>query len=378
MKTLSGQTDLRGAFRAFSRTITGYFAGLDVPLLAGVALMGIIAALNLYGIGGADHTLFRRQVVLAAVGLVVMVLVSLVNYRYLKNHTLPVLVFYGVSFALLASTLFFSEIRNIRAWIQIGGFQFEPSELMKLGVVILMAKYFSARHVHITQFRHVVASGIYCALPAFVVLRQPDLGSAVIIMVVWLVMLMSVGIRMRHLFLLVTVGVVGAYMAWIWALAPYQKERIQAYINPYSDPTGYGYHIIQSEVAIGSGGLWGRGLGRGSQATLGFLPEPYNDFAFAALVEQFGLAGAVVVLGLMVFIIWRVLRIGRNSGNNFARLYCVGVGTVIFSHAAISTAVNTGLLPITGIPFTLLSYGGSHLLTVMVALGFVQSIKRYG
>lgn len=378
MTTLSGHTELRGVFRAFSKTLAGYFVGLDIPLLVGVALMGVIAALNLYGIGGADHTLFRRQVVLAGVGLIVMVLVSLVNYRYLKNHTLPVLVFYGVSFALLASTLFFSEIRNIRAWIQFGGFQFEPSELMKLGVIILMAKYFSARHVHIKQFRHVVASGIYCALPALVVLRQPDLGSAVIIMIVWLVTLVSVGIRMRHLFLLITVGVVGAYMAWIWVLAPYQKDRIQAYINPYSDPTGYGYHIIQSQVAIGSGGMWGRGLGQGSQATLGFLPEPFNDFAFAALVEQFGLAGAVVVLGLMVFIIWRVLRIGRESGNNFARLFCVGVATVIFSHAAISASVNTGLLPITGIPFTLLSYGGSHLLSVMVALGFVQSIKRYG
>jgi len=378
MTTLSGRTGLRGAFRACSKFLSGYFAGLDIPLLIGIALMGVISALNLYGIGGADHTLFRRQVVLAAVGLIVMVLVSAVNYRHLKNHTLPVLVFYGISFALLASTLLFSEIRNIRAWIQIGELQFEPSELMKLGIVILMAKYFSARHVHIKQFRHVVASGIYCALPALVVLRQPDLGSAVIIMIVWVVMLMSVGIRMRHLFLLVTVGVIGAYMAWIWALAPYQKDRILAFINPYSDPTGYGYHIIQSQVAIGSGGLWGRGLGQGSQATLGFLPEPYNDFAFAALVEQFGLAGAVVVLGLIVFIVWRVLRIGRTAGNNFARLFCVGIATVIAAHATISASVNTGLLPITGIPFTLLSYGGSHLLSVMVALGFVQSIKRYG
>lgn len=378
MTTISGRTGLREAFRGYSKAIVGSIARLDVPLVVGVALMGTIASLNLYGIGGADHTLFRRQVVLACIGVVVMVVVSLANYRHLKNHTLPVLVFYGISFALLTSTLFFSEIRNIRAWIQIGGFQFEPSELMKLGIIILMAKYFSARHVHIKQFRHVIASGIYCALPAMVVLRQPDLGSAVIIMIVWVVMLVSVGIRMRHLFILVTVGVVGAYLAWIFALAPYQKDRILAFINPYSDPTGYGYHIIQSQVAIGSGGVWGKGLGEGSQATLGFLPEPYNDFAFSAFVEQFGMVGAVVVVGLMVFIVWRVLLIGRESGNNFARLMCVGVGTVIFSHAVISTSVNTGLLPITGIPFSFLSYGGSHLLSLSVALGFVQSIKRYG
>lgn len=370
--------DLRNAFRGFKRILSGWFRGPDIPLLIAVAAMRCISSLNLYGIGGADHTLFQRQVVLALVGLVLMIAVSTANYRYLKDNSLSVLVFYGVSLALLASTLFFSEIRNIRAWIVVGGQQFEPSELMKLGLIILLAKYFSQRHVHIRQFRHIAVSGLYAAAPALVVLRQPDLGSAVIIVILWVVMLLSVGIRMRHFFLIVISGLVAAYLAWIWVLVPYQKERILAFLNPYSDPTGYGYHIIQSQVAIGSGGIWGRGLGNGSQSTLGFLPEPYSDFAFAAYTEQFGIIGAVVVIALMGFIVWRVLRIGRESGNNFARLLCVGVAMVIFSHVVISISVNTGLLPITGIPFTLLSYGGSHLLSVMMALGFVQSVRRYG
>ncbi|MCC6934593.1 MAG: rod shape-determining protein RodA [Candidatus Yanofskybacteria bacterium] len=370
--------DPRSVFRAIRRTVVLALAGSDVPLIIGVCAMGVLSALNLYGIGGVDHTLFRRQVVLVAIGVALMVVMSFVNYRYLKNHTLPVLVFYGGALTLLASTLLFSEIRNIRAWIQIGGFQFEPSELMKLAVVVLLAKYFSQRHVHIRQFRHIVVSGLYAAIPAVVVLQQPDLGSAAIIMIVWLVMLVSVGMRMRHLFLLGAVGVVGAYMAWIWALAPYQRDRISAFIDPYADPTGYGYHIIQSKVAIGSGGVWGAGLGKGSQATLGFLPEPYNDFAFAALTEQFGAVGAIGALGILAFIVWRILRIGRFSDNNFARLFCVGIGTVIFAHTFISASVNMGLLPITGIPMTMLSYGGSHLLSIMIALGFVQSIQRYG
>jgi rod shape determining protein RodA len=357
--------------------VVRWFSGIDPYLLAGVAAIGCIAALNVYGIGGIDHTLFRRQIMLVGAGLIMMVVMSLVNYRYLKNHSLPVLVLYGTTLALLTSTLFFPEIRNIRAWIQIGGFQFEPSELMKLGVIVLMAKYFSQRHVHIRQFRHIVVSGIYCALPALMVLQQPDLGSAVIIIVVWLVMLLSVGIRMRHLFVLAIVGLIGAYLAWIWALAPYQKDRILAFIDPYQDPTGYGYHIIQSQTAIGSGGLWGRGLGQGSQSMLGFLPEPYNDFAFASFTEQFGLVGAAGVIVLIVFIVWRVLRIGQQSNNNFARLFCVGVATVIFAHTTISIAVNTGFLPITGIPMTFLSYGGSHLISVMLALGVVQNIRRY-
>lgn len=370
--------DLRSVFRGSRRILAGWFAGLDLGLLGAVAAMGAIAALNLYGIGGADHTLFQRQVALASIGLVVMVLVSMVNYRYLKDHSLPVLAFYGVSLILLTSTLFFEPLRNIKAWIIVGGQSFEPSELMKLGLVILLAKYFSQRHVHISQFRHILISGFYAAAPAIVVLRQPDLGSAVILVIVWVVFLLAVGIRMRHFFLIATGGLVGAYGAWIWALAPYQKDRILAFINPYSDPTGYGYHIIQSQVAIGSGGFWGRGLGQGSQAVLGFLPEPYNDFAFSALTEQFGLLGAAVVLALLAFIVWRVVKIGSESGNNFARLLCVGVATVIFAHVVVSVSVNTGLLPITGIPLTLLSYGGSHLLSVMVALGFVQSIRRHG
>ncbi len=370
--------DLRSLFKDFKRVVAGWFSGLDGALLLAVVCVGCIAALNLYGIGGADHTLFRRHVVLAVAGLGVMILVSMTNYRYLKDHSLSVLAFYGFSLVLLASTLLFSEIRNIRAWITIGGQQFEPSEIMKLGLVILLAKYFSQRHVHIGQFRHIIVSGLYAAAPAFVVLRQPDLGSAVILLIVWVVMLLSVGVRMRHFFLIVVTGLVGAYLAWIWALAPYQKDRILAFVNPYSDPSGYGYHIIQSQVAIGSGGLWGRGLGQGSQATLGFLPEPYNDFAFAALTEQFGFAGAAIFIGLVSFIVWRVLRIGRESSNNFARLLCVGVATVIFAHMVIGVGVNTGLLPITGIPLSLLSYGGSHLLSIMVGLGFVQSVHRYG
>lgn len=370
--------DLKSSFRDSKRSVRNYLASVDVPLLMGIVLMGAISVLNLYGIGGADHTLFRKQIVLIVLGLGLMALCSWANYRYLKNYSGPVVAVYILSLILVAMPLFFTAIRNIRAWIVIGGYTFEPSELAKLAFVILMAKYFSQRHVHINQFRHIVVSGIYCAIPTLIILLQPDLGSAVILLIVWAVMLLSVGINKRHLFLLAVVAIIGAYLAWIFALAPYQKERISAFINPYSDPTGYGYHIIQSQAAIGSGHWFGAGLGKGSQATLGFLPEPYNDFAFAALGEQFGIAGMAVVLGLMGVIVWRILIIGGRATNNFARLYCVGTATVILAHVVISASVNIGLLPITGIPFSLLSYGGSHLLALMIALGTVQSIERHG
>lgn len=370
--------DLKSSFRAFRHAIANYSASIDVPLFVGVIVMGVISILNLYGIGGADHTLFRKQIILIVLGLGLLIICSWANYRYLKNYSGPVIVVYVISLILVAMPLFFTAIRNIRAWIVIGGYTFEPSELAKLAFVILMAKYFSQRHVHINQFRHIVVSGVYCAIPTLIILAQPDLGSAAILLIVWVVMLLSVGISKKHLFLLAIAAIIGTYLAWIFVLAPYQKERISAFINPYSDPTGYGYHIIQSQVAIGSGNWFGHGLGRGSQATLGFLPEPYNDFAFAALAEQFGLVGVAVVLGMMGLIVWRILIIGSRAMNNFARLYCVGTATVILSHVVISASVNIGLLPITGIPFSLLSYGGSHLFALMIALGTVQSIERYG
>jgi rod shape determining protein RodA len=365
---------LTNVFRSFSR-IGGR---IDRVLIAAVAALLVLSVLNLYGVGGADHALVGRQVGLSLMALVVMLVGSLVDYRALRNWTTPVVVFYALALALVVATLGFDAIRNIKAWIILGALRFEPSELMKVALIVLLAKYFSQRHVQSYQIRHVLASGVYAAIPTMIVLMQPDLGSAVILIILWAVTLLAVGIDRKHLAGLVVLGLVAAYASWMWALAPYQKDRILAFIDPYQDPTGYGYHIIQSQVAIGSGGMWGKGIGNASQATLGFLPEPYSDFAFASLAEQFGFVGVTALLSLVALVVWRVTRTGRHAHNNFARLYCLGVATLIAAHTIISAGVNTGLLPITGIPFTFLSYGGSHLMSIALSLGLVQSINRYG
>ena len=208
---------LRSSFRVFRHSIASYLASVDVPLFVAVTLVMGISILNLYGIGGVDHTLFRKQIFITILGLGLMVFFSWISYRFLKNYRGPVLIVYVVSLILVAMPLFFSTIRNIRAWIVIGGYTFEPSELAKLAFVILMAKYFSQRHVHISQFRHILVSGIYCAIPTLIILAQPDLGSAAIILVVWVTMLISVGVNKRHLFLLAAAAVVGAYLAWMFA-----------------------------------------------------------------------------------------------------------------------------------------------------------------
>jgi rod shape determining protein RodA len=332
---------------------------------------------NLYGIGLPDPTLAERQAFFVGLGLVLMVLFSFVNWRYLKNWSLPVMLVYAAAVLLLALTLLFPEVRGIRAWIVLGWFRLEPSELAKLALVILLAKYFSTRHVHIRQFVHVLVSGLYAAVPAAIILAQPDLGSAAILGIVWGVLLLSVGISRRHLFGILAVAAIAGYLSWVYALAPYQQERILAFIDPYQDPAGYGYHIIQSRIAIGSGGILGRGLGEGSQARLGFLPEPQHDFAFAAFAEQFGLAGVAVLLSLAGMVVWRIVKVGQRASSNFARLFCVGMASIVLSHVIISAGVNLGLLPITGLPFTFLSHGGSHLVAVLIGVGTVQSMHRY-
>jgi rod shape determining protein RodA len=360
------------------KTIRRYLSEVDVFLLAAVVAVSLMGLLNIYGLAGVDSQFFRRHLIYLFIGYGLMTGLSLFDYRYFKNNSLPALSAYILSIFLLLLTFLSTAVRGTNAWITFAGFTFEPSELAKLMLIILMAKYFSQRHVMINDFRHIVISGIYFFIPTAIVLNQPDLGSAMILTLIWLGMLLAAGINRRHFFLLIILALVISFIGWVALLEPYQKTRIISFVNPQSDPLGSGYNIIQSQIAIGSGHWFGNGLGKGYQAKLGFLPEPYHDFAFAAAVEQFGFAGILLFLGGIFLIIYRILDVGSRAGNNFGRLFSIGMVMFIFSHVVISACVNTGLMPVTGLPFPLLSYGGSHLISIMAGLGIIQSIKRYG
>src|SRR3989338_1235799 len=363
--------------RSFIRTIGLYFKEVDLPLFATVVAISLFSVLNMYGIDGFGIFLMK-QAIFVIIGLGIMVLFSFFNYRYLKNYSFPVLFFYLASIGLLLLTFDSQSVRGVNAWIVLGQFTFEPAELAKLMLIVLMAKYFSQRHVQIRQFRHVLISGIYYGIPVLIILAQPDLGSAIIFSLIWLSILMAIGISKRHLFLLVILAVVISFGSWMFVLKPYQKDRLMTFINPNNDPRGSGYNLIQSKVAIGSGYWFGKGLGKGSQATLGFLPESHNDFVFAATTEQFGFIGIGLVMSAILFIVYRILAIGRAVVSNFGKIFSIGMAVFILSHAIIGASVNIGLMPVTGIPFPFLSYGGSYLISVMSGLGIVQSIKRYG
>lgn len=362
----------------FKNTIRNYFSEIDVPLFATVVAVSLLGALNLWGVAGVDSLIFKKQIIFIVTGLSVMVLFSFFNYRYLKNYSLPVLGFYFVSIFLLLLTFYSQSIRGVNSWIILGNLTFEPVELAKLMLIVLMAKYFSQRHIHINDLRHIIIAGIYFSLPFAIIFLQPDLGSSIIFLAIWLGMLMAAGINKRHLFLIISVGILAGYSTWLFAFQPYQKTRITAFLNPYNDPGGSGYNIIQSKIAIGSGYFFGNGLGGGSQSNLGFLPEPHNDFAFAAFTEQFGFVGISVVMAMVLVIISRILYVGSRTISNFGKLFSLGLALFIGSHVFISAGVNIGLLPVTGLSFPFLSYGGSHLISLMIGLGILQGIKRYG
>ncbi len=332
----------------------------------------------MYGITGIESPIFKKQATFLIMGYGIMILLSLFNYRYLKNYSLPVLSLYVISLLLLGLTYFATSVRGTNSWLILGNFTIEPAELTKLCLIVLMAKYFSQKHVNIYQFRHIVASGFYFILPAALILKQPDLGSTIILSLIWASLLIAAGINKKHLLLLLMVTIIAGSSAWVVVLKPYQKARIVSFLDQDRDPLGSGYNLNQSKIAIGSGFWFGNGLGKGSQANLGFLPEPYNDFIFAAYIEQFGLAGAAVLLGLFMLLIYKILMIGLSTTANFGKLFSIGLAVFIFSHVFVSAGVNVGLLPVTGLPFPFLSSGGSNLISIMAGLGVLQSINRYG
>lgn len=333
-------------------------------------------------IGPSANGVIERQLVFLVVGVVLLAVVSMFDYRVFKNYSAGSMSLYLFSVLLLAVVLFTERIRGVSSWLSVGGYSFEPSELAKLAVIILLAKYFSQKHAHIYDIRHVIASGVYALIPTLLVFIQPDLGSAVVFAMVWVVMLLASGIKRKHFLLIMLIGLVLASTAWFTVLKPYQRTRITTFLDPYLDPRGEGYSLIQARTTVGSGQLFGTWLQRdkGSEDSPAMplpvlVPEPYTDFTFAMFAQRFGLLGIIVLMALFAIMVAHVRSIVLLANNNFSKLFAVGFFTFIMTHVFINSGMNIGLLPITGIPFSFLSYGGSHLMTLMIGFGIIESIK---
>lgn len=347
------------------------------PLLLSAIALTLVGVLTMHPFGGEETSLAPRQLMWLLVGVTVFLVLSVADMHLIRRTTLLMGAYLGTIGLLVLLLLVADPVQGARAWFSFGAFSFQPADLAKLVLIALLAKYFSRRHIEISQFKHLVLAGLY-ALPIIVlILIQPDLGTAAILSFVWLGLVFVSGISKKHLALMAVLGVVLASGLWSFGLEEYQRTRIIAFINPAADMQGAGYNAYQAVVAAGSGEWFGKGIGYGTQSKLRFLPEYETDFIFAAFAEEWGFVGVTFVLLLYGFMLYQLLSIARNAATNFDAFFTIGVALLFLSHIFIHAGINLGLLPVTGTTIPFMSYGGSHLVMEFAALGIVVSLSRH-
>ncbi len=349
---------------------------IDFLIVGAAATITIFGIVTMYGF--AEESNFgQRQLVWLSISLVVFFVASQFEYRTLRK-TGVVLGLFGVSVGLLILvTIVGNVVKGAQSWFSLGFASFQPTDLAKLALIFLLAKYLAKRHVEIAHIRHIIVSGLYALIPTVLVLLQPDLGSALVLSGIWFCLVLVSGISKKHLALVLGGAFVAFVLAWVFVFAPYQKDRIKTFIDPLSDIRGSGYNVYQSQIAIGSGGVFGKGVGFGTQSRLEFLPEHQTDFIFAAFAEEWGFIGVFVVLGLFLLFLWRLLAIALTSATNFELFAVLGIIFLFLIHIVVNVGMNLGIMPVTGIPLPFMSYGGSHLLTEWIALGVVMGMRKY-
>ncbi len=338
-------------------------------LLLGV---GLLALYSLSSTGeGVNY--FLRQSLFASVGLGLMLFAASLDYRHIARYSTTL---YFTTMALLLIVLLFgTTVRGTAGWLSFGAFQVQPVEFAKVTLIIFLASFISKKKSELGEWTRVIASLVLSAALIFLVLKQPDLGSSLVLAAIWGGMILASGLRFKHFLVLFALGSALVSASW-FTLADYQKARIDTFLHPEADPRGSGYNVLQAMVAVGSGGLTGKGVGHGSQSQLNFLPEKHTDFIFAVITEELGLIGALLVIGLYLALLYRVREIGRKASDNFGYLVAVGTLVMFFVQIMINIGMNVGILPVTGLPAPLLSYGGSSLLSVCLSLGLLQSVYR--
>lgn len=349
---------------------------IDWVMLGSAVVLVLFGLVTMNSFVGEDPY-FTRQAIWLGVSVAAFFGASFIDWSFLKRTQVLVLLL-GLTVLLLAGLLLFgSEIKGAQSWIQFGSVSFQPTDFAKVILILILAKYFSKRHIEIANIRHIIVSGAYAFILFALVAMQPDFGSAVIIGAVWLGMTLVSGLSKKHLFALFAFGALAFALLWSFAFQDYQKARIVSFIHPLADVRGSGYNAYQSMIAVGSGEIWGKGIGYGTQSKLKFLPEYQTDFIFAAFAEEWGFAGVLIFFAAFAVLIWRIIANARRGATNFEILYGLGLATLFMSHFLINVGMNIGLLPVTGITLPFVSYGGSHLLTSFFALGILESHRRY-
>jgi len=344
-------------------------AGTALALI-GVGILTIWSA-NLGSPSPPKQTLYLRQILYAVVALLALLTATFINYRTVARFAYPI---FGVAFALLLLVSLAGEVgRGAQRWIRIGAWTLQPSEFMKLALIVVLARYFEDHKERLGHPRLLVIPAMVALPPMLLVLKQPDLGTAVLLGLLTLSVLLLVGLRMKHLLFLAAAAAAMAPVLWSF-LKDYQRRRVLVFLYPELDPSGAGYHIAQSKIAVGSGELFGKGLKAASQSQLHFLPSSQTDFILAVLAEQWGFIGCLVILLLYYVLITRGLEIARESKDIFGALLAFGIMAMITTQLVVNVGMVVGLMPVVGIPLPLLSYGGSSLVVTCVGIGLVMSV----
>lgn len=345
---------------------------LDSILLGALMLLSAIGLVVLYSAVSQNIDLWLQQCIRLGVAIVAMIVIAQLPPDLMRRWT-PWVYLFGL--ALLVLVLALGEVgKGAQRWLDLG-IRFQPSEIMKLAVPMMVAWFLHDRQLP-PRFSHLLIIAVIIAVPTYLIARQPDLGTSLLIASAGILVVILAGLSIRLLLFMAVLAIPGAYVLWTF-MKDYQKQRVLTLLNPDSDPLGAGYNIIQSKIAIGSGGLFGKGWTNGSQAQLEFLPERNTDFIFAVIGEEFGLLGVLTLLSIYMFIIGRGLLIAMQARDSYTRLLAGSISLTFFVYVFVNTAMVTGIVPVVGVPLPLVSYGGTSMVTLMAGFGILMSIHTH-
>ncbi len=357
----------------FDRRLITHFNWTYLLLILLIAVIGIA---NMYSATSswtaAAQPVYVKQFYWLGLGLVIITLVCLLDYRHLEYLSFPL---YGGNLLLLILVMAVGKTSmGATRWISLGGFNVQPSEIMKIVIIVALARFFSEKaHLRGFSLKELIAPGILLAVPALLIMKQPDLGTALLVLCIGGTMALFAGIQRSAVIFLGVTGLAAAGGGW-FLLHDYQKQRILTFLNPERDPLGAGYHIIQSKIAVGSGGVSGLGFMKGTQSQLSFLPERHTDFAFSVFAEEWGLLGCLLLLSLYCLIVIWGLHIALRANDRFGMYLAIGVSAMLFWHIVVNLGMIIGLLPVVGVPLPLFSYGGTSMVTTMTGVGLLMNV----
>ena len=339
-----------------------------ITLIAGVGFAMLYSAAN-----GSIDPWASRQMIRFSAGLVLMLLIALVDVRSWLRHAY--LIYVGALLLLIAVEVMGVVGMGARRWVDLGLFQLQPSEVMKIALVLALARFYHGLPLEeVGRMRNLVFPVVLIMVPVALVMRQPDLGTAILLLATAMAILLLAGVRLWKFAVLFGTILAAIPVAWRFMLPGYQKDRVLTHLNPDRDPLGAGYHIMQSKIALGSGGLFGKGFMQGTQSHLAFLPERQTDFIFTMLAEEFGLIGCLGLLSLYILVIAYGYAIALRSQNQFGRLLAAGMITTFFLYVFINMAMVMGLIPVVGVPLPLVSYGGTSMMSLLIGFGLILSV----